>query len=130
MPLKAARLLPHGFVEKRTPDGRSYWIDYRPSPPSWLLPSDVSCVSPKPSVRGELDSISTGDIKTSPVVENIALPKGVEKHHTPSGPAYYVDTRPRVSWIDPRTVDFNIDRERLDYVNTCSLLLTDAEPSG
>ena len=130
MPRNAVRHLPHGFVEKRTPDGRNYWINYRPSFPSWLPPSDILCASPKFPAGGETDSIGTDDVKNSLATESIVLPKGVERHYTPSGPAYYIDMRPRASWIDPRTVDFTIDRERLDYANTCNLLITEGEPLG
>ncbi|CAE6459333.1 unnamed protein product [Rhizoctonia solani] len=122
---KMRRFLPHGFQEKTTPDGRTYWINFRPLPPSWVPPADVCAENPTLLPKGDSESIS--DIKEPLAPEDIRLPKGVEKHHTPSGSVYYVDSRPRTSWVDPRTVDFNIDREREEYIQNSTLLLTGGE---
>ncbi|KAG9102974.1 hypothetical protein FRC06_000623 [Ceratobasidium sp. 370] len=119
------RYLPHGFEEKRTPDGRSYWINYYPLPPSWLPPADVAAEFP--NLYMENDGDSAADVRTSIATKDIKLPKGVQRHYTPSGSVYYVDTRPRASWTDPRTVDFSIDRERDAYTRTCEILFSNAE---
>ncbi|KDQ17880.1 hypothetical protein BOTBODRAFT_52716 [Botryobasidium botryosum FD-172 SS1] len=68
--------LPHGVEEKETPDGKRYWIDYRPSKPSWDDPR-----------------ASSGD----------PLPPGVERYITPDGVPYFVNRSPRVTWMDPRS---------------------------
>ncbi|CAE6503141.1 unnamed protein product [Rhizoctonia solani] len=115
------RYLPHGFQEKTTPDGHTYWISFRPLPPSWLPPADVCADNP------EDDCESMSDVKGPFSQEEIRLPKGVEKHYTPSGSVYYVDSRPRASWVDPRTVDFTIDTEREEYVQNSTLLFTEGE---
>jgi hypothetical protein len=122
------RYLPHGFEEKRTPDGRTYWIDYRPLPPSWLPPADVAADFPK--IYLESDSDTAADVKTSFATESIKLPKGVQKHYTPSGSVYYVDSRPRATWTDPRTVDFNIDRERESFASSCEVIFAKGEFLG
>ncbi|KAL5636168.1 hypothetical protein ACGC1H_004849 [Rhizoctonia solani] len=122
---KPRRYLPHGFQEKTTPDGRTYWISFRPLPPSWLPPADVCADNPKLFLKDDFESIS--DIKESLSQEEIRLPKGVEKHYTPSGSVYYVDSRPRASWVDPRTVDFTIDSEREEYVQNSTLVFTGGE---
>ncbi|CAE6367453.1 unnamed protein product [Rhizoctonia solani] len=119
------RYLPHGFQEKATPDGRTYWIDFRPLPPSWLAPADVRANNP--DLFSEDDCKSVSDIKTPLALENVRLPKGVERHYTPSGSVYYVDSRPRASWVDPRTVDFNIDTEREEYAQNSTMLFTGGE---
>ncbi|CAE6434095.1 unnamed protein product [Rhizoctonia solani] len=116
------RYLPHGFQEKTTPDGRTYWISFRPLPPSWLPPADVCADNPKLFPEGDYESVS--DIKVPFAPEDIRLPKGVERHYTPSGSVYYVDSRPRASWADPRTVDFTIDTEREDYTRNSTILFT------
>ncbi|KAJ1310463.1 hypothetical protein OPQ81_007196 [Rhizoctonia solani] len=75
--------------------------------------------------RDDYESIS--DTKVSFAPEDIQLPKGVEKHYTPSGSVYYVDSRPRVSWVDPRTIDFTIETERDEYFQNSALLFTGGE---
>ncbi|KAG8734451.1 hypothetical protein FRC11_009980 [Ceratobasidium sp. 423] len=67
------------------------------------------------------------DTKISCAQEGLQLPKGVEKHYTPSGSVYYIDSRPRVSWVDPRTVNFTIEAEREEYARTSTLLFTGGE---
>ncbi|QRV86721.1 HlyD domain-containing protein [Ceratobasidium sp. AG-Ba] len=124
-PRQPRRYLPHGFEEKRTPDGRTYWINYRPLPPSWLPPADVMADFPNLYVAEDADSAA--DVKTSGSFKEIILPKGVQRHYTPSGTVYYVDARPRASWVDPRTVDFSIDKERDTYAQTCEVLFTHGE---
>ncbi|KAG8760783.1 hypothetical protein FRC12_009505, partial [Ceratobasidium sp. 428] len=124
-PRPPRRYLPHGFEEKRTPDGRTYWIDYRPLPPAWLPPADVANDFPK--IYMENDTDSAADVKTSFATKELKLPKGVQKHYTPSGSVYYVDARPRASWTDPRSVDFTIERERDAYTEACEVLFTDGE---
>ncbi|KAG8738734.1 hypothetical protein FRC10_006569 [Ceratobasidium sp. 414] len=127
-PRQVRRYLPHGFEEKRTPDGRSYWINYYPLPPSWLPPADVA--ADFPNLYMENDNESAADVKTPVTAKDIKLPKGVQRHYTPSGSVYYVDARPRASWTDPRTVDFNIDKERDAYAKTCEILFSDGEFLG
>ncbi|CAE6431909.1 hypothetical protein BN14_00029 [Rhizoctonia solani AG-1 IB] len=119
------RYLPHGFQEKTTPDGRTYWLSFRPLPPSWLPPVDVRADHPK--LFPDDDCESAEDINAPFALEHIQLPKGVERHYTPSGSVYYVDSRPRASWIDPRTVDFTIDTEREDYARNSTILFTGGE---
>ncbi|CUA72215.1 hypothetical protein RSOLAG22IIIB_00878 [Rhizoctonia solani] len=119
---KPRRYLPHGFQEKTTPDGRTYWISFRPLPPSWLPPADVR--ADHPNMFPEQDCESVSDTKEPSVHEEIRLPKGVEKHYTPSGSVYYVDSRPRASWVDPRTVDFTIESEREEFVQKSRLIFT------
>ncbi|KAG9081343.1 hypothetical protein FS749_007732, partial [Ceratobasidium sp. UAMH 11750] len=75
----------------------------------------------------ENDNDSAADVKTSIAAKDIKLPKGVQRHYTPSGSVYYVDARPRASWTDPKTVDFTIDRERDAYARTCEILFSDGE---
>ncbi|CAE7059296.1 unnamed protein product [Rhizoctonia solani] len=126
MPPKPRRYLPHGFQEKITPDGRNYWISFRPLAPSWLPPADVRADNQTLFPEDGCESVT--DIKLAP--GDIQLPKGVEKHHTPSGSVYYVDSRPRASWVDPRTVDFAIDTERDEYLQNSTLLSTEGEYAG
>ncbi|KAF8758859.1 hypothetical protein RHS01_03071, partial [Rhizoctonia solani] len=100
------RYLPHGFQEKATP--MAVHIG---------LTSDHSLI-----LAG-----TRRYIKTPLALENVRLPKGVERHYTPSGSVYYVDSRPRASWVDPRTVDFNIDTEREEYAQNSTMLFTGGE---
>ncbi|KAG8990802.1 hypothetical protein FRB90_001605 [Tulasnella sp. 427] len=67
------------LVECRTdPDGKEYWIDYRPSPPTWQDPR-----------ADPLDP----------------MPPGIQIHCTPDDTKYYIDTRPKLSWTRPANVD-------------------------
>ncbi|KAG9008618.1 hypothetical protein FRB93_006537 [Tulasnella sp. JGI-2019a] len=66
----------HQLIESRVdPDGKTFWIDYRPLPATWDDPRTA-----------------TGE-KT--------LPDGIKGHHTPAGRPFFVDTRPRLSWAKP-----------------------------
>ncbi|KAB5595260.1 hypothetical protein CTheo_1338 [Ceratobasidium theobromae] len=120
MTSRPRRQLPHGFQEKTTPDGRTYWIDFRPQPPSWLPPADVRADNP-------MNYLESHSYKSSTESSDIHLPKGVTKHYTPSGSVYYVDSRPRACWVDPRTVDFAIDAEREGYTQNSEVLFTGGE---
>lgn len=74
------------LIERRTdPDGKEYWIDYRPSPPSWEDPR-----------ADPLDP----------------MPAGVQVHCTPDNRTYYVDTRPKLSWTKPEGADFTGEGDR------------------
>lgn len=123
MTSRPRRQLPHGFQEKTTPDGRTYWIDFRPQPPSWLPPADVRADNP-------MNYLESHSYKSSTESSDIHLPKGVTKHYTPSGSVYYVDSRPRACWVDPRTVDFAIDAEREGYTQNSEVLFTGGEILG
>ncbi|KAG8877046.1 hypothetical protein FRB97_003760 [Tulasnella sp. 331] len=73
------------LVESRVdPDGRVFWIDYRPLPASWDDP------------RSNL---------------NEALPDGVHSHVTPDGRPFFLDGRPRLSWTKPREYGDDIREE-------------------
>jgi hypothetical protein len=67
--------LPHGFDQHEAPDDRTFWVDYRPRPPTWTDP------------RSDPDQ---------------PLPPGWEECISPDGTPFFVQKGPRITWEDPR----------------------------
>jgi len=67
--------LPGGVEYQVDPEGRRFWIDRRPQPPSWTDPR-------RDQVPNEL----------------------VDVHTTPDGNTFYIDRTPRITWEEPKDI--------------------------
>ena len=99
--------LPLGWEERRTPEGRPYFVDHHTRTTTWTDPRRVS--QPPPSAV------------TRPVTNpNLGpLPSGWEMRLTSTGRVYFVDHNTRTtSWDDPRlppNLDDNAPQYKRDY---------------
>ncbi|KAH7910826.1 hypothetical protein BJ138DRAFT_1152053 [Hygrophoropsis aurantiaca] len=96
--------LPLGWEERRTPEGRPYFVDHRTRSTTWTDPR-ASQVTPAVS--------ATNNANLGP------LPSGWEMRLTSTGRVYFVDHNTRTtSWDDPRlptNLDSNAPQYKRDY---------------
>ncbi|KAG6916449.1 hypothetical protein DXG01_006777 [Tephrocybe rancida] len=99
--------LPLGWEERRTPEGRPYFVDHHTRTTTWTDPRRANNPTPqavpKPSANPNLGP----------------LPSGWEMRLTSTGRVYFVDHNTRTtSWDDPRLpghVDDNAPQYKRDY---------------
>ena len=88
-----SRSLPPGWVERRTKNGRLYYVDHNTRSTTWTRPSSESNHDVDHQAQG-------GETNTAGLG---SLPPGWEERRTPDGEPYYVDHNTRsTSWLDPR----------------------------
>lgn len=96
--------LPLGWEERRTEEGRPYFIDHRTRTTTWSDPRRNTVVAP---------SVPPSGAQLGP------LPSGWEMRLTSTGRVYFVDHNTRTtSWDDPRlptTLDANAPQYKRDY---------------
>ncbi|KAF9077780.1 hypothetical protein BDP27DRAFT_1413468 [Rhodocollybia butyracea] len=97
--------LPLGWEERRTPEGRPYFVDHTTRTTTWVDPRRT---------------INQPSVPTPPVNTNLGpLPSGWEMRLTSTGRVYFVDHNTRTtSWDDPRLptqVDDNAPQYKRDY---------------
>ena len=96
--------LPLGWEERRTEEGRPYFIDHRTRTTTWSDPRRNTVVAPSAAPSGA---------QLGP------LPSGWEMRLTSTGRVYFVDHNTRTtSWDDPRlptTLDANAPQYKRDY---------------
>jgi len=99
--------LPLGWEERRTPEGRPYFVDHHTRTTTWTDPRRAQQQSPMPVHRPQVSS-NLG-----------SLPSGWEMRLTSTGRVYFVDHNTRTtSWDDPRlptNVDDNAPQYKRDY---------------
>ncbi|EGO23806.1 hypothetical protein SERLADRAFT_439115 [Serpula lacrymans var. lacrymans S7.9] len=96
--------LPQGWEERRTPEGRPYFVDHRTRSTTWTDPRTAHV---NPAVTASTNA-------------NLGLlPSGWEMRMTSTGRVYYVDHNTRTTtWDDPRlpsNVDSNAPQYKRDY---------------
>lgn len=96
--------LPLGWEERRTPEGRAYFIDHRTRTTTWNDPRRNTAVAPTiPAIPSNLGP----------------LPSGWEMRLTSTARVYFVDHNTRTtSWDDPRApaqLDANAPQYKRDY---------------
>ncbi|KAJ3753770.1 hypothetical protein F5878DRAFT_629384 [Lentinula raphanica] len=98
--------LPLGWEERRTPEGRPYFVDHTNRTTTWVDPRRTihqPAIAPATNVNSNLGS----------------LPSGWEMRLTSTGRVYFVDHNTRTtSWDDPRlptNVDDNAPQYKRDY---------------
>ncbi|KAJ3937091.1 MAG: hypothetical protein NXY57DRAFT_982535 [Lentinula lateritia] len=98
--------LPLGWEERRTPEGRPYFVDHTTRTTTWVDPRrtlNQSTVAPATNVNSNLGP----------------LPSGWEMRLTSTGRVYFVDHNTRTtSWDDPRlptNVEDNAPQYKRDY---------------
>ena len=99
--------LPLGWEERRTPQGRPYFVDHHTRTTTWTDPRRTT--QPPPSaVTGPVTNANLGP-----------LPSGWEMRLTSTGRVYFVDHNTRTtSWDDPRlppNLDDNAPQYKRDY---------------
>jgi len=99
--------LPLGWEERRTPEGRPYFVDHHTRTTTWTDPRRAQQQSSMPVHRPQVSS-NLG-----------SLPSGWEMRLTSTGRVYFVDHNTRTtSWDDPRlptNVDDNAPQYKRDY---------------
>ena len=99
--------LPLGWEERRTPQGRPYFVDHHTRTTTWTDPRRVA-QHPPSTVTGPATNPNLGP-----------LPSGWEMRLTSTGRVYFVDHNTRTtSWDDPRlppNLDDNAPQYKRDY---------------
>jgi len=99
--------LPAGWEERRTPEGRPYFIDHHTRLTTWIDPRTVQAA---PSA---ISASTSANANMGP------LPSGWEMRLTSTGRVYFVDHNTRTTtWDDPRlpsNLDSNAPRYKRDY---------------
>jgi len=99
--------LPLGWEERRTPEGRPYFVDHHTRTTTWTDPRRASNSAP-PAIPKPVMNPNLGP-----------LPSGWEMRLTSTGRVYFVDHNTRTtSWDDPRLpghVDDNAPQYKRDY---------------
>ncbi|KAG6377151.1 hypothetical protein JVT61DRAFT_1203 [Boletus reticuloceps] len=97
--------LPEGWEERRTPEGRPYFVDHRTRSTTWNDPRSSQVATTSASV--------TANTNLGP------LPSGWEMRLTSTGRVYFVDHNTRTTtWDDPRlpsNLDSNAPQYKRDY---------------
>lgn len=99
--------LPLGWEERRTPEGRPYFVDHHTRTTTWTDPRRTQTQQPVAIPRPQINN-------------NLGpLPSGWEMRLTSTGRVYFVDHNTRTtSWDDPRlptNVDDNAPQYKRDY---------------
>lgn len=99
--------LPLGWEERRTPEGRPYFVDHHTRTTTWTDPRRIQAQQPAAIPRPQINN-------------NLGpLPSGWEMRLTSTGRVYFVDHNTRTtSWDDPRlptNVDDNAPQYKRDY---------------
>ncbi|KAG2133811.1 uncharacterized protein EDB93DRAFT_1173568 [Suillus bovinus] len=99
--------LPAGWEERRTPEGRPYFVDHHTRLTTWIDPRTVQ-IAP-----------SAISVSTSANANIGPLPSGWEMRLTSTGRVYFVDyNTPTTTWDDPRlpsNLDSNAPQYKRDY---------------
>ncbi|KAF8798976.1 HECT-domain-containing protein [Phlegmacium glaucopus] len=99
--------LPLGWEERRTPEGRPYFVDHHTRTTSWADPRRTT-QSPPSAITRPVTNPNLGP-----------LPSGWEMRLTSTGRVYFVDHNTRTtSWDDPRlppNLDDNAPQYKRDY---------------
>lgn len=99
--------LPAGWEERRTPEGRPYFVDHHTRLTTWIDPRTVQ-VAP-----AAISASTTANANMGP------LPSGWEMRLTSTGRVYFVDHNTRTTtWDDPRlpsNLDSNAPQYKRDY---------------
>ena len=111
--------LPPGWVERRTKDGRLYYVDHNTRSTTWTRPSSESNHDADHQAHG-------GETNTAGLG---SLPSGWEERRTPDGELYYVDHNTRsTTWLDPRPANTRTkEREDTEYLRLLEEDLRKAE---
>ncbi|TRM60509.1 hypothetical protein BD626DRAFT_571583 [Schizophyllum amplum] len=100
--------LPLGWEERRTPEGRPYFVDHHTRTTTWVDPR-----------RNQPGNTNTAATVTTPNPNLGPLPSGWEMRLTSTGRVYFVDHNTRTTtWDDPRapsSVDDNAPQYKRDY---------------
>lgn len=101
--------LPSGWEERRTPEGRPYFVDHHTRTTTWVDPRRANNqITPAPAAAAASANSQLGP-----------LPSGWEMRLTATGRVYFVDHNTRTtSWEDPRLpghVDDNAPQYKRDY---------------
>ncbi|KAJ7600618.1 hypothetical protein C8J56DRAFT_1010453 [Mycena floridula] len=98
--------LPLGWEERRTPEGRPYFVDHHTRTTTWVDPR-------RGAAPATPATVATANAQLGP------LPSGWEMRLTSTGRVYFVDHNTRTtSWEDPRLpghVDDNAPQYKRDY---------------
>ncbi|KAJ7644179.1 hypothetical protein FB45DRAFT_897156 [Roridomyces roridus] len=98
--------LPLGWEERRTPEGRPYFVDHQTRTTTWVDPRRAGV--PSPTVPATVANTNLGP-----------LPSGWEMRLTSTGRVYFVDHNTKTTaWDDPRVptnVDDNAPQYKRDY---------------
>ena len=99
--------LPEGWEERRTPEGRPYFVDHRTRSTTWNDP------------RSSQVTLTTASASVSANTNLGPLPSGWEMRLTSTSRVYFVDHNTRTtSWDDPRlptNLDSNAPQYKRDY---------------
>nr|WGL47553.1 E3 ubiquitin-protein ligase NEDD4 [Flammulina filiformis] len=100
--------LPSGWEERRTPEGRPYFVDHQSRTTTWVDPRRSAVPPPSAAAVPVPDTQQLGPI-----------PSGWEMRLTSTNRVYFVDHNTRTTtWEDPRlpgTVDDNAPQYKRDY---------------
>ncbi|KAG5648371.1 hypothetical protein DXG03_004943 [Asterophora parasitica] len=100
--------LPLGWEERRTPEGRPYFVDHHTRTTTWADPRRANNPIPPVAIPKPVTNPNLGP-----------LPSGWEMRLTSTGRVYFVDHNTRTtSWDDPRLpghVDDNAPQYKRDY---------------
>ena len=83
--------LPQGWEEKRTPEGKPYYIDYNTKTTHWKLPNSVPQSTYVPTYASSPKSVHTPPGSPSLYESTEELPSGWGKKFTAEGKPYYID---------------------------------------
>ncbi|KAL0961110.1 hypothetical protein HGRIS_006087 [Hohenbuehelia grisea] len=111
--------LPLGWEERRTPEGRPYFVDHHTRTTTWADPRRRQ-VAPPPSAAANNGVAMTAQAQNAVSNPNLGpLPSGWEMRLTSTGRIYFVDHNTRTTtWDDPRlpsNVDDNAPQYKRDY---------------
>ncbi|OAX42845.1 HECT-domain-containing protein [Rhizopogon vinicolor AM-OR11-026] len=99
--------LPAGWEERRTPEGRPYFVDHHTRLTTWIDPRTVQVAA------SAISASTTANANMGP------LPSGWEMRLTSTGRVYFVDHNTRTtSWDDPRlpsNLEPNAPQYKRDY---------------
>ncbi|KAJ3144658.1 hypothetical protein HDU89_008104 [Geranomyces variabilis] len=117
----AAGVLPNGWEQRFTPEGRPYFVDHNTRTTTWLDPRRVQ--QQNRGTGGQMTQGQTASQLALARQQSISalgnLPSGWEMRMTNTGRIYFVDHNTKITtWDDPRlpsSVDQNVPQYKRDF---------------
>lgn len=107
--------LPAGWEQRKTPEGRSYFVDHNTRTTTWVDPRRQQYIR----MYGQSPTGANSSIQSQPVSQLGALPSGWEMRLTHTARVYFVDHNTKTTtWDDPRlpsSLDQNVPQYKRDF---------------